>query len=100
LRATRERDSNSAADNGSETDIVDSDYELFDLAPGNTIEVYEDERDAVDALIGVVSSHGFEVIATCALTFIQSGRPTLVAMEDGLVLGVQRELQNLVPSQG
>ena len=78
---------------------MDAYYELFDLASGNTIEVYEDEREAIDALINVVSIHGVEAITTFALTFVQAGRPTLVAMEDGLVLRVQHELRNLVPSQ-
>ena len=78
---------------------MDAYYELFDLASGNTIEVYEDEREAIDALINVVSIHGVEAITTFALTFVQAGRPTLVAMDDGLVLRVQHELRNLVPSQ-
>jgi hypothetical protein len=76
---------------------MDSHYELFDVASGNMIEVYERESDAIDALIDVAATHGMTAIETFALTRIDHGRPTLIAMEAELVLLVQREMDQLVP---
>lgn len=74
-------------------------YELFDVASGNMIEVYEREDDAIDALIDVVATHGSTAIETFALTRIDRGQPTLIAMEDELVRRVQRATERLVPDR-
>jgi hypothetical protein len=78
---------------------MDSHYELFDVASGNMVEVYECEGDAIDALIDVVSTHGLAAIETFALTRMDHGRPTLIAMEDELVRRVQRATDRLVPDR-
>jgi hypothetical protein len=59
-------------------------------------EVYEREIDAIDALIEVVAKHGWLAIETFALTRIDHGRPTRIAMEDELVLRVRQEMDRLV----
>ena len=68
-------------------------HELFDLESGNVIEDYEAECDAIYALIDVVSRHGSEAIETFALTRVDSGKPTLIAMQDELVQRVEREMR-------
>lgn len=68
-------------------------WELFDLESCNVIEDYEAECDAINALIDVVSSHGAEAIETFALTRMDSGKPTLIAMQDDLVQRVLREMR-------
>lgn len=78
---------------------MDLHYELFDVASGNMIEVYERESDAIDALIDVVATHGVTAIETFALTRMDNGRPTLIAMENTLVLRVQRAMDRLVPAR-
>jgi hypothetical protein len=78
---------------------MDSYFELFDLASGNVIEDYECERDAIAALVDVVLNHGIRVIGTFALTRVQSGQPTLIAMEDDLVRLVEREMSQLAANR-
>ncbi len=78
---------------------MDPHYELFDVASGNMIEVYEREGDAIDALIDVAATHGLAAIETFALTRIDRGRPTLIAMEEQLVRRVQLATDRLVPDR-
>jgi hypothetical protein len=74
---------------------MDAYYELFDLDSGNVIEDYDRERDAIDALIQVVLEHGAQAIATFALTYMESGKPILIAMQEDLIERVQHEMTRL-----
>jgi hypothetical protein len=74
---------------------MDAYFELFDLASGNVIEDYVSERDAIDALVQVVVNHGSQAIETFALTHVVNGKPVLIAMQDELVLRVERKIEQL-----
>lgn len=78
------------------TNAMDSYFELFDLESGNVIEVYERESDAIDALVQVVVAHGIQAIETFALTYVQSGHPVLIGMQDDSMRRVEQETQRLV----
>lgn len=75
---------------------MDTYYELFDLESGNVIEDYAREQDAIEALVRVVAEHGMRAIETFALTYVEAGKPTLIAMQDELVLRVAREMDSFV----
>jgi hypothetical protein len=74
---------------------MDAYFELFDLESGNVIEDYVSERDAIDALVQVVVNHGSQAIETFALTHVTNGKSMLIAMQDELVLRVEREMEQL-----
>ncbi|MGH2614101.1 MAG: hypothetical protein ACRDJC_02580 [Thermomicrobiales bacterium] len=78
---------------------MDSYYEIFDLASGNMVEDYDRERDAIEALMRVVGEHGRQAIATFALTSVQDGQSTLIAMQDDLVARVEQEMRELIPQR-
>jgi hypothetical protein len=73
--------------------MTQSCWELFDTESGNVIEDFATEQDALDALIDVVSQHGGAAIETFALTHMDSGKPTLIAMQDELVRRIEREMR-------
>jgi hypothetical protein len=79
----------------SENETMDAYFELFDLESGNVIEDYVSERDAIDALVQVVVNHGPQAIETFALTHVSNGKSVLIAMQDELVLRVEREMEQL-----
>ncbi len=74
---------------------LDAYFELFDLESGNVIEDYARESDAIDALVQVVVNHGSQAIETFALTHVVNGKPVLIAMQDELVLRVERKMEQL-----
>jgi hypothetical protein len=75
---------------------MDSYYELFDLESGNVIEDYAREHEAIEAFVQVTAEHGLRAIETYALTYVEAGKPILIARQDDLVLRVVREMDGLV----
>jgi hypothetical protein len=76
---------------------MDSYYELVDLASGNMVEDYDDEQDAIEALVRVAKEHGSEAIATFALAHVQGSNRRLVAMQGDLVMRIEQEMDLLAP---
>ena len=84
----------------SETEAMNSPIILFDLRSGNVIAAYAGENDAWTALRHMAEEDGLEEIEDLALSRMQDGHPTLIAMEDELVRRVAREMsQETIPSE-
>ena len=60
-------------------------FELFDLRSGNVITDFACERDAWGWLRQAATEFGLEELDGLALSHMQDGRPTLIAMEEELV---------------
>ena len=66
--------------------------ELIDLRSGNGMANFSDVKEAWEALRRDALEFGIEELNDLALTHVQDGNPTLIAMEDELVRRVAREM--------
>jgi hypothetical protein len=66
--------------------------ELFDLRSGNVMANFADAKEAWEVLRRDALEFGLEELNDLALTHVQDGNPTLIAMEDELVRRVAREM--------
>ena len=67
-------------------------FELFDLRSGNVITDFACERDAWGWLRQAATEFGLEELNDLALSHMQNGHPTLIAMDEALVRRVAGEI--------
>ena len=72
-------------------------FEIFDLVSGNVVDIYANEREAVDALLEVARVQGVVEIERFALTHEQGSNSRLIAMQDDLVRLITREMVRMRP---
>jgi hypothetical protein len=61
-------------------------FQLLDRSSGNVIKDYPSKEAALEELRGVAQEHGVDELRTLALLKFQDGHPTLVAMEEDLIV--------------
>jgi hypothetical protein len=71
---------------------MDAYYELIDLAPGNMVEDYDCEQDAIDALMRVLQEHGSRETGSFGLAHVQGSQRRLMAVQDDLILRVEKAM--------